>query len=362
MILPRIENRARKYGYSNARVKGMKGLLLSPTFLEELIKVRKVEGMVELLQRTHYGPDVTNLSIKYSGSALIELAAISHFGSIIRKIREIAPKDDVAVIDALLRKWDLLNLKMLINAKRIGRSFEEMAPYLVSTGTISAAEYERIAKADEMSILEEIKKTSLGQEMLAQSTAFFNREMWIAFNNSLKSMDKFLQLQTIIDAYLYIFMDKGLLVSKNKDVERIRMILQKEVDARNILMIERLKSKGFDKARIKNYLLKGGTLSERMLSQLIEAKDLDAVGSVVKTRFPHLIINKKDTIIDLEIALEKAIAQEKLKAFHRSVLSIGVLLGFILLKEEELNNLRKIAKAKEFGISEEKIKEMLVVV
>jgi vacuolar-type H+-ATPase subunit C/Vma6 len=36
--------------------------------------------------------------------------------------------------------------------------------------------------------------------------------------------------------------------------------------------------------------------------------------------------------------------------------------GFLLLKEEEINNLRKIAKGKEFRMSEEDVREMLVVV
>ncbi|MBS3068651.1 hypothetical protein J4450_08145 [Candidatus Micrarchaeota archaeon] len=50
MKLPNIESRALKYGYSNARVRGMKGLLLKPAFLDELIKVRSIDAMVELLQ------------------------------------------------------------------------------------------------------------------------------------------------------------------------------------------------------------------------------------------------------------------------------------------------------------------------
>jgi vacuolar-type H+-ATPase subunit C/Vma6 len=43
-------------------------------------------------------------------------------------------------------------------------------------------------------------------------------------------------------------------------------------------------------------------------------------------------------------------------------LSVGVILGFLLLKEEEIKNLSKIAMAKEFGFSESETKHMLVVV
>ena len=60
-----------KYGYSNARVKGMKGLLFKRDFLDELIKVGSVDSMIELLQRTHYKEELVALSVRYSGSELV---------------------------------------------------------------------------------------------------------------------------------------------------------------------------------------------------------------------------------------------------------------------------------------------------
>ncbi len=361
-----LKTRELKYGYSNVRVRGMKGLLLTQQFLDELISVRAISAMAELLQRTHYKEDINYYSLKYRDSAVVELAAIRHFGKIARKIKKFAPSDDIEIINALLMKWDLLNLKMIINAKRIGKTFEEIRPYLINTGTINESDYERIAKADEMELFEEIKKTSLGEEMLSSSTEHFNRSMFDAFRSSLKSMDKFFQLQTILDAYIYLFMDKGL-KSSDKDVELVRKLLRLEIDAKNILLIERLKAHGVDKKKIRNFLIKGGTLFDLFIEKLIEADDLKKTYGLLQTRFPKLIARKSSekecsSLTDLEIILEKVIAYEKVKTFHQSILSIGVLLGFLLLKEEEVNNLRKIAKAKEFGVSEQDIKEILVIV
>jgi V/A-type H+-transporting ATPase subunit C len=362
-LIQKLQSRAMKYGYSNARVKGMKGLLLTKQFLDELINIKKIEAMAELLQRTTYKDDINYYAAKYRDSALIELAAIRHFGKIVKKIRKLAPEDEKPVIDALLKKWDLLNLKMIINAKRVGKTFEDVRPYLISTGIVDENEYERIIRADEAALFEEIKKTALGQEMLSLSTAVFNKQMLKTFNSALRSMDKFIQLQTIIDAYIYLFMDKAL-KSENKDVERIRDILKKEIDVKNILLIERLKAHGIEKNKIKSYLIKGGTLPESFVDQLVEAKELKEVLALLKTKFQKLTKESEEitSLVSLEIALEKAIAAEKTKAFYRSILSIGVLLGFLLLKEEELNNLRKIAKAKQFNVPEEEVRKMLVVV
>lgn len=366
ITLPKLETSAMKYGYCNARVKGMKGLLLTHQFLDELISVKRIEAMAELLQRTHYKDDINYYSVTYRNSALIELAAIRHFSKIVKKIRKLAPKDEISAIDALMRKWDLLNLKMVINAKRLGKTFEEVRPYLINTGTTKEEDYERIVRADESILFEEIKKTSIGQEMLALSTASLNRQMWTVFSSALKSMDKFVQLQTLLDAYIYLFMDKGL-ESKNKDVEMVRKILKKEIDTKNILLIERLKAHSVAKNKIKNYLINGGTLQQTLIDQIIEAKDFKELVSLIRAKFPRWLRGGDEnkeilSLVDLEIALEKAIASDKVEAFYRCVLSIGVVLGFLLLKEEELNNLRKIAKAKEFYVSEQDLKKMLIVV
>lgn len=357
-----LSSRALKYGYSNARSKAMKGLLLKMSFLEELIKVRTIDAMVELLQRTHYKEDLIALSMHYSGSTLIELAAGRNFAKIVAKLKKFTPKDDDPAVRALLRKWDILNLKTLIDGKRLGRSYEEIRPFLLPIGDLSEDDFERIAKAGERTLFEEIKHTPLGEEMLSISTAGFSRQMWEAFRNSLRNMNQFVQLETIIDGYTYLFMQKALHEVKGRDISVIGALLKREIDAKNILIIERLKKHGFSKEKIRNYLIQGGSLSESLLERLMESRDFNSTVTLVKSKFGRFELKEGQlTLADLEIALEKAGAAYKSLAFHRSILSIGAILGIILLKEEELHNLRKIAKAKEFKVPESEVREMLVV-
>lgn len=359
MKLPdiRLESRALRYGYANARVKGMKGLLLKPAFLDELTHVRTLDAMVELLQRTHYKDYLIQLSLRHRGSLLIELASGRHFSAMVRKVKSLAPKEDRHIIESLLRRWDLLNLKTLINGLRVGRKFEEMQPYIIPVGSLSQNDLEKVAKAQDL--FAEIKKTDFGKELLSQPTVLFSRQMIDSFNDALRHTDSFLQLQTILDASLYIMIERAL-GSGSKDVQRLKRILKKEIDAKNVLIIFRLKKS--QRANVRNYLIKGGSLSDATISTLLEARDISAVSGILQSRFKAVSLPENATVVDLEIALEKSTAAEKLAVFHRSILSIGVLFGFLLLKEEELNNLRKIAKAKEFAIPEEEVKQTLVVV
>ncbi len=357
--LPQFESRALKYGYSNARVKAMKGLLLKPGVVEDLVRCSSIEAMIELLQRTPYKGDFDEGSVRYSGSELVELAAAKNFARTVEKLIRITPQSDKKVLQALLLKYDLLNLKTIMHAKVLGKTYDEVKPHLFPAGGLTEEEFKRIMKADGQHIFREIKRTVLGEAMLSQSTAQFSKAMWEKFNMALRSLDSFMQMETIVDAYSYLLMDKALADSGSKDIAYIRRIMKREIDAKNVMIIERLKKHG--KKKIQENLIRGGTINQMTINKIIESKDIAQTINLIKPKFGSLDLPGED-LTDLEIALEKSIARQKTIAFHRGMLSVGVIIGFMLLKEEEISNLRKIGKGKEFGISEKDVREMLVVV
>ena len=358
----KIESRALKYGYSNARVRAMKGLLLNSSTLNDLIRVGTVEGMVELLQRTGYKNDLSAASVEYSGSRLIELAASRNFARTVQKLLRLTPKEDRPVVRALLVKWDLLNLKTIMHARRLKLGYDDVKPYLFPVGGLNEDDFKRMMKAEEREIFKEVKRTELGEQMLSTSTAHFSRQMWETFKNAMRNLNTFMQMETIVDAYMYLLMDKALSDVGGREVSSIRGILKREIDAKNILIIERLKKHNADRKRITDSLIRGGTMSETLVGKLMDAKDLPAVVGLLRLKFPQLTIKDNVDLAALEIALEKSVAAQKVLGFHRAILSVGVMVGFLLLKEEEINNLRKIAKGKEFSIPENDVREMLVIV
>ncbi|MEW6035914.1 MAG: V-type ATPase subunit [Candidatus Micrarchaeota archaeon] len=359
--LPKLESRALKYGYSNARVKAMKGLLLKSGFLDEMIRVGTIESMVELLQRTGYKADLSGASVSYGGSALIETAASKNFSRTVRKLIRITPKSDRGALQALLIRYDLLNLKTLMHAKRAKKSYDDVRPYLFEVGGLSEDDFRRIMKADEGSLTRELRRTDIGQKMLMMGTGQLNRQMKETFTNALRSLDTFMQMEAVIDAYIYVFMDEALAAIGGKEAASIREILRREIDAKNIMIVERLKRHSVPREKITGSLIRGGTLPDSLIGRIIDAKDLQAVAALARPKFQKLEL-RGTGLADLEIAFEKSIAAQKVLSFHRAMLSIGVIIGFLLLKEEELNNLRKIAKGKEFRIPEAEVMEMLVVV
>jgi V/A-type H+-transporting ATPase subunit C len=263
---------------------------------------------------------------------------------------------------ALLKKWDLLNIKMIVHAKATGVKAERILPYLFSVGGLSARDIEQLARANGDELFAVLKKTAIGKEMVSLSSAAFSKHMRDVFNNALKSMNAFMQVESILDAYTYLFMDQGLAAVGGKEIAAVRALLKKEIDAKNLMIIERLKARQFPGRDIDKYLIKGGTLGRSTIERMIEAKEKQHALAVIRSKFRGIEIGENYALPELEIALEKELAREKHAVFARSMLSIGVIMGFMLIKEEEINNLRKIAKAKEAGIPEEEVRKMLVMV
>lgn len=359
--LPRISlriptSRALQYGYSNARVKAMKGLILPPSLLAELVRVPTVGGMVEMLQRTHYREELGDLALRYQGAQLVELSAQRRYIKLAQKVLRICPSRDRAVLLAILKKWDLLVLRMILNARQTGKKLADIQPYITPVSPGLRADFERIAVAEDP--LAAFRKTLLGQEILksGMSGNLANRSRKLAAGSATWG-----SIQQKLERYAYTYPIQTLLQFSGPDIARVSAVLRKEVDIRNAIAIEKLKRRGMPATEIRSNLIEGGSLAPKALSTLAQSKTPEASVAVLRSHFrqPDL---PSDSLPSLETALEKVLAKEKLRAFHRSILSIGTLMGALLVLEEEVHNLRKIAKGKEFGLPEDEVRSMLVTI
>ena len=353
------------YGYSNARARGLKGAMLKKDFFDELLNVRTIDGMVELLQRTYYKNDLIEASIRYKGSRLIESGCARYYVKVAEKIRKMTPKDDVQVINSFLLKWDLLNLKTILQYKKRAFPFQEIKHRLVPAGSLDFYALSKIYEADEKELVSEIRRTKFGNDLFSQSMQGFTPGLWKNLKSGIRNLDNISQAQTMLDASSFLLIKAAFdpHIKSSPDAKSIFKIINKEIDMKNILIVERMKTHGVkEQEKITSRLMKGGRLNQDLLSSLISATDLKTSTNVLGNFIHHLKTSEVDSLVGLEIALEKAITQEKIKIFMKSVFSVGTLIGFLMLMEEEIGNIRKIAKGKEYGISNDKIRNTLVMV
>lgn len=348
--------RASKYGYSYARVSSMKSLLLKKELLQELARMRTVDAIVEMLERTYYKDNLTKLSISRHGSELVQVAIARHFAQIAEKLMRITPKSDKQILDIMLIKWDIINAKIILQARFLGKKYEDMALFLIPIGSFSDEnEAKSLFEGKGEALFLKFVKTKLGKQII-DSGVVSSTELEKIFLN----MDSaaILKLKTILDLFYYSLYEKSGIFSFH-DLEPIGKIFAMEIDLKNASIIIRFKQHNINDPKvIEKYLIKGGRKKLNSFAPMINAASVQESLKIAAKMFN--LKNVPGDVIELEKALNNTLAAAKLKVFYRSMLSVGTILGFLFLKEEEINNIRKIVIGKEYNIPDQQIEEMLV--
>ncbi|HIH10519.1 MAG TPA: hypothetical protein HA254_07695 [Candidatus Diapherotrites archaeon] len=344
--------RALKFGYANARVKAMGQGLLSGREINAMIDAKDNEEVLAVLEKTQYRPDLVSSALGERTIAdRIELAATRNFARALAKIRAVTPKEYRERVAAIFGKYDIENIKTILISRHTNEPKEKIAPYIMESGAVSRGMLNRLMDAKGVKeVVVELGGTGYGRA-LERNMKPYEKEKDITV------------LLAALDDYYYKKLPQ--LVSGLGGDERIMLsTLRAQADIKNISNILRAKKAGMKEEKIAQILISGGNVTRDRLILAAGAKSVeDAMKQFERShRLGRAIeaYKKNASLIPAEIELEHNVAKRGLKALHNSVLSLGAIIGFLFLKEEETANIRKIVRAKEFNLGQEKIREMVI--
>lgn len=332
----------------------MIGLLLSKTDMEELIRVKTIAGMFELLQRTEYKDDLVGLTA--SDSSVVDTASMKHFSRILRKIISFTPKDDIPAVNAFIKRWIFLDLKLIINAKKLGTPFDELKNHLFDLPSLRLSDAQRLYDLPIDVFEDTIDHSYLGNGCCDKNQVSGRKKL---INDTIKDIkDPYERIKLKIDMNRFNFISKPVFDSSN-DLKKIKHSLRKEIDVRNILLILRLKKHSVPTQKILNLLYPGGTIRPSILKNYTNIGYNDLI-NVMKVLYKKIKIDENSSLPTIESLIDKYISHERMIMFHSSVFSVGPILQFLLMKEQEMHNLQKVARAKMLGVVEGELKDNLV--
>ncbi|MCX8197959.1 MAG: V-type ATPase subunit [Candidatus Micrarchaeota archaeon] len=363
------------YGYSNARVRAMRTTLLSRRQAEDLLKVRTNAAVAEYLSKTSYREDFSGMPLHVSDEDRLEIAISRNFARTAQKLMRITPPQGKPMLLAFLGRYDAHNLKTVLLAKKLMKSKSEIQNLLMPAGSLKPYELERMlsAKTPE-ELYDAIKSTEFGAKFLSSATIRHIPRWQIkaALQHSESQAAQLDLLLSALDSYYYEVASSAA-SGADRDSKILLGLIRAEADAKNAITIMRMKKGGADKRSIMKHMVEGGSFSKERLEQMAEAKDFNEVAKLASGFFisetgrgEFASAEKKyaqdGQISHFEVVFESSIARRSLKVLRRSMMSIGAIAGFLFLKEEEMNNIRKIVRGKALGIPPEKVAEMLVLV
>ncbi|MFQ5406564.1 MAG: V-type ATPase subunit, partial [Candidatus Micrarchaeia archaeon] len=330
--------------YVNARVKGMKSKLLPPSSLRQMLSVRTLNEVVELLEEGPYKDSFVEASVKYSGRKLVLHALFLDFNKAVQKLVRVTPPKYQGVLSAVLKKWDVQSIQLVLSSKALQESVDE----------------------DDLIFLEPSKKRSLKELINANS-----------FSEALKALDKteyrgvilrampefekskdYRVFVNALDAYYFRILSDSVGKTNDRNAESL---LKSEINVHNFLLVLRMKydfkgklqaGKVASPETIIPFLVKGGNYSFAV--SLAKAQDFEGALNLLnkKYKLDGVLeeVEKTSSLTPLEIALDRLFTDKVALSSSVSVLSFGTLMGYLYLKQKEILTVRGLTFATELGL------------
>ncbi|MDD9953219.1 MAG: V-type ATPase subunit [Candidatus Woesearchaeota archaeon] len=295
---------------------------------EKLLKMSDNE-IINYLQSSEYREDVDAIPIKDLHDLEVFDAILSHNGArTMKKLTRIASKNFNAVLHDILTHNDAWNLKIIAEALTSNIDVEAALEQYGRYGTVDPHLF-----ADAHSLEELALKAQRFFPLLKKKPGSLT-----AFTGSLHIP---VRSKGPIAKYL--------------------------IDEQNILMLVRYKRADVDSAKIRNVLQRGGHVNIGILRAAAQAETLPNALTILRTTKYKEVIDaaakelEHGTLVRFEYKLHKELMNAIRVRTRVAPLGVHVLLHYLAAKDIEHKNLRLLIKGKRLGLTDEFIREHLVV-
>ncbi|MCD6403534.1 MAG: ATP synthase A1 subunit C [Candidatus Aenigmarchaeota archaeon] len=322
-----------EYAYPNTRIKAMKAKLLPVESFRKLVHFKTLQEIIAFLGNTDYKQDVEKLSPLYKGIELLETVLNRNLSRTLDKMVRVFPEKLKPKVFALVRKYEVYNIKTLIGGIETGSKKEEIILSLIPFGRFPSHFLKDLVE----------KKTVKELVFSLKGTEYFD----VLFP-LLEEFEKTKDL-SVLESELDKFYYQKLL----EEIEEtfIKYIVQMEIDLKNILTVLRLKVVGAPEEKINRNIIKIEGPSSRIIRDMVKAPTLEKAINVLKStpykdlvsKHEHEVLYEK-SLISLEKEFEKFLIKSYSKLVHVYPFSLAPSIGYLKLKEVEIRNLRIIGR------------------
>ncbi|MBI4437035.1 MAG: V-type ATPase subunit [Candidatus Omnitrophica bacterium] len=340
------------YNYLNARIKSLKKDLFSKGKLEELLRLNRFEEVKRFFLESPYGTSVGEALTQHSDFLGIELGISNRIQKTFQKILEWSGEGPRRLMELLLRRYDLHNIKSLLRGKNGKLPVEAILETVIPVGSFSFEELKELAK--QPSLRETVA-------LLASWHHPLKRVLRRGLSSIKEESADLRTLEAELDYYYYSSILSSLVEEKGEDAELVKRLIQMEVDITNILTLLRLTD--VPKGELSKFFIEGGMLGKGFLLSIATVKPLEMTQKFEITYLAKVARSwKGESLTPLERNFDAFLTQAQHRMERQDPLSIGVAISYLALLSNELKNIRMILQGKSFSLSEEKLKEELLLV
>lgn len=352
-----------EYDYGNARLRAMKSRLLSGNDLEKLIGADSIEGVINYLAKTNYQSAVEIALTMTSGIESIEIALRYNLESTVGKIPEFYQDEAGKLVAILLRNYDIHNVKAILRGVTNSLPSGEILKSLLPVGELDIHLLRNMSRLpNTREVIDSL--ASLGIP-LAQPLIGLRVE---------KPGAELFEFELALDNWHYQEAKRNTRHARSMD-KSIRDFLALDADIANIsTVLHLLEDKGESK-RLNDYF-RGEAIEKVLIGpgyipfvDLIKAYGQGGIVKSIETLSVTYLgpslhdglnrFEKSHRLTDIEKSLRRYKLEWTAGRIVKDPLGIGVVIGYLALKMNEISNIRWISKGISLGLRRDAIQAEL---
>lgn len=318
------------YSYINTRVRIMRTKLLDGRALESALVAGSYQEFLRVLTEVEgLAANMRETTGEQAGLPELDQALSQNLFATTQKVLGFADGDAKKEIQALLMKWDLVNLKTIARGIVSGRGAETIMAGLIPGGTIKPAALQVAAQATDL------QSAAAAVAVSGHPLAKAMRDGAAAYGASSRLLD----LEVALDQGYYKY---ALSVARNTSLRRY---LTREIDITNALIARNSKGQPLDP----NLFVAGGSYDAGGYSRLSGG---DAGGNA-----DVAAILDAPSLEEAEVAARNALDKAARSTAAGDPEGVGVILDFLRRKEMEIAKLRLIGRGKFYDLPAEQLRK-----
>lgn len=331
------------FDYGNPRLRAMKARLLTAHDLESMAASTSLEVLIAALSKTPYQEKIKDALSHAHGIECIQLALRLDLLKLTDLLQTYYPGKAGEAIATLLWNYDIQNIKAILRGLALMLPTEDILSALLPAGVISESILHRLAHSANIS---EALSTIVTLQLP------FSSSILKSISTGDLSDPKTLEAALENWYFTYALEQTGRVF--REDAKILRQYFQSQADHINLSLVLRMVGHPLQAERmdqtLSELMVHSGSLSLDFLKELLRQENLDqavalcnktAYYSALQTGLYNSKLSGKRS--QMEDALRLSLLSWAVKLIPEHPLGIGVPLGYLSLKRNEVRNLRWIS-------------------
>jgi vacuolar-type H+-ATPase subunit C/Vma6 len=342
------------FEYGNARLRAMKSRLLGQRELDVFTEIESVQGLIAALAKTAYSKSVEAALARASGMDCIFEALRSNLVQSMVKVREFYTGRSQELVNIVLNSYDVHNIKTIIRGLTKHASPGEIRIALMPIGELTDAVLAELTRATgprpAIDLLASMR-LPIARPLILLRTASPGADLpeielaldrWY-YQEAFQHLDRVCRNESVLSSALRLDVDLANLIT-------VIRFVHNPPERRTLL-------EGLGTDDFSTLFLGSGHLSMSLLGRARRQQTLDAMvetfsGTAYEPALRSGLMDYKQSsrLSDFEKRLRQFRLRWMSRLITKDPLGVGVLLGYLALKLNEISTIRWIARGIDLGL------------